>query len=90
MRSAAAHDLPQGDALDNTTDLLGALQLDIAERLRPVCSNLSEETFQQLVRDVAAVKLKYGPETDSSGSLSEELSVLLDANRGAGGSTPSV
>jgi len=81
--------MPQGDELDNPTDLLRALQRDIAERLRPVCSNLSEESFEQLVRDVAAVKLKYGLESDSSGSLSEELSVLIHARRDGRGSSPS-
>lgn len=72
--------------MENPTDLLRALQRDIAERLRPVCLNLSEESFEQLVRDVAAVKLKYGLEMDS-GSLSEELSLLLHERRGAGGSS---
>ncbi len=81
--------MPQGDELDNPTDLLRALQRDIAERLRPVCSNLSEESFEQLVRDVAAVKLKYGLESDSSGSLSEELSMLIHAGRDGRGSSPS-
>ena len=35
--------------------LLAALQRDISERLRPVCLDMSEETFQEIVRDIVAV-----------------------------------
>ena len=63
--------------MDNRTELLAALQRDIATRLRPVCAGLSEESFEQLVRDVAAVKLKYGMDAETPATLREQLSVLL-------------
>ncbi|MEO8577814.1 MAG: hypothetical protein ABI556_13980 [Gemmatimonadales bacterium] len=49
--------------------LLAALQRDISDRLRPICSGLSEESFQELVREIAMVKLKYGMDGDLSASL---------------------
>ncbi|MEO5580515.1 MAG: hypothetical protein ABIR58_07630 [Gemmatimonadaceae bacterium] len=48
---------------------LAALQRDIGDRLRPVCQGMSESSFEQLVRDIAAVKLKYGAESDASESV---------------------
>jgi hypothetical protein len=59
--------------------LLAALQRDIAERLRPVCNQMEDATFSELVRDIAAMKIKYGPDADVSGSLRTELHTLLDA-----------
>ena len=58
--------------------LLAALQQDIADRLRSVCSGMSESAFEELVRDIAAMKIKYGPEADASGSLRTELKTLLN------------
>jgi len=58
--------------------LLAALQSDIAARLRPVCNQMEEAMFNELVRDIAAMKIKYGPDSDVSGSLRIELQTLLD------------
>jgi hypothetical protein len=57
--------------------LLAALQRDISDRLRPVCSGLSEASFQELVRDIAMVKLKYGMDGDLSASLKVQLGQLM-------------
>ena len=57
--------------------LLAALQRDISDRLRPVCAGLSEESFQELVRDIALVKLKYGMDGDLSASLKLQLGELM-------------
>ena len=43
-------------------DVPAELLQQIAARLRPVCSNLPDEIFTQLVKDVAKVKLKYDEE----------------------------
>lgn len=48
---------------------LAALQRDIGNRLRPVCQGMSESSFEALVRDIAAVKLKYGAESEASESV---------------------
>lgn len=52
--------------MTDETEKLAVLKADIAARLRPVCSDLSEESFQQLVREIAAVKLKYDIESDAA------------------------
>ncbi len=57
--------------------LLAALQRDIAARLRPICPDLSEASFDQLVRDIALVKLKYGVESELSPSLRRDLEQLV-------------
>jgi hypothetical protein len=59
-------------------ELLATLQRDIAKRLRPVCAQMSEDAFDELVRDIAAMKLKYGADSDLSGSLRVELNALVD------------
>ncbi len=59
--------------MEHERALLAALQRDISERLRPVCLDMPEETFQEIVRDIAAVKLKYGVESELSTSLRLEL-----------------
>ena len=53
--------------------LLVALQRDISDRLRPVCSGLSDGSFQELVREIAMVKLKYGMDGDLSAYLKVQL-----------------
>lgn len=45
---------------DTPNQALELLERDIAERLRPVCGHMSPESFQELVRDIARVKMKYG------------------------------
>jgi hypothetical protein len=57
--------------------LLAVLQHDIAERLRPVCGAMAETDFQQLVRDIAAVKLKYGVEAELSAAFRERLTSAI-------------
>ena len=59
-------------------ELLASLQHDIATRLRRVCAGMSEEIFDELVRDIAAMKLKYGSDSDLTGSLRAELHTILD------------
>jgi hypothetical protein len=72
---------PQQSPMSEELALLAALQQDIAARLRPICSEMDEATFDQLVRDIAAMKLKYGAESDLSGSLRNELhSILASGN----------
>ena len=56
--------------------LLAALQRDISDRLRPVCTGMPEEMFEEIVRDIVAVKLKYGVESELSASLQLELQQL--------------
>lgn len=68
--------------------LMAALQRDIADRLRPVCAMMSEESFEQLVREIAAVKLKYDGQTESSTSLRLELTSILGEESGGGGQSP--
>ena len=63
--------------MDDQSALLAALQRDISDRLKPVCSGLSEESFEQLVRDIALVKLKYGIEGELSASLRLQLNQLI-------------
>ncbi|MDP9176572.1 MAG: hypothetical protein M3O61_02730 [Gemmatimonadota bacterium] len=48
---------------DTPNPALERLERDIAARLRPVCGHLSPESFQELVRDIARVTLKYDPES---------------------------
>ena len=59
--------------MKSQVELLAALQRDISARLRPVCDGMSEESFQELVRDIAMVKLKYGMDGDQSASLKVQL-----------------
>jgi len=47
-------------------ELLAALERDIAERLRPICREMPEQEFEQLVREIAEVKLKYAKESELS------------------------
>ena len=48
---------------------LELLERDIAERLRPICGHMSPESFEELVRDIARVKTKYGLESLPTGQL---------------------
>lgn len=70
--------------------LIAALHRDISERLRPACEGMSEENFQQLVSDIAAVNLKYGVESKISAAVRVQLDKLKPGSEGdAGGeSTP--
>ena len=72
--------------MKNQMELLAALQRDISERLRPVCEGMSEASFQELVRDIALVKLKYGMDGDQSASLKVPLGQLTtDSPDGSSG-----
>jgi len=55
--------------MTNGQERLVRLQQDIANRLRPVCQDISESSFEELVREIAAVKLKYGEESEASESI---------------------
>jgi len=59
-------------------DLLAVLQHDIAARLRPVCKAMPQADFDSLVRDIAAVKLKYGVEAQLSAAFRERLTAAVD------------
>jgi len=63
-------------------DLLAVLQRDIAARLRPICEAMPEAEFDQLVRDIAGVKLKYGVEAELSSALRERLTAAVDQRSG--------
>lgn len=76
--------------MDDQSALLAALQRDISDRLKPVCSGLSEESFDQLVRDIALVKLKYGIEGELSASLRLQLNQLIAETSEAGSESSSV
>ena len=58
VRDAREPDAERPDGADG--DALAAVEYDIAERLESVCRNWPEARYQQLVHDLAAVKLKYG------------------------------
>ena len=62
--------------MDDQSALLAALQRDISDRLRAVCSGMPDNDFEQLVRDIALVKLKYGIEGEASASLRLRLDQL--------------
>jgi hypothetical protein len=49
--------------MDTSNPALDLLERDITERLAPVCRHMSAESFQELVRDIVRVKLKYGPQS---------------------------
>lgn len=70
--------------------LIAALHREISERLRPVCEGMSEESFQQLVSDIAAVNLKYGVESKVSAAVQRRLDKLEPGSEGGDGgeSTP--
>lgn len=55
--------------MNDAKELLAALQSDISVRLRPVCGGLSDQSFEQLVREIAAFKLKYDADLGLSASL---------------------
>jgi hypothetical protein len=55
--------------MDISDPKLDLLERDIAARLKPVCTEMSPEEFLELVRDIARVKLKYGPQSLASEQL---------------------
>lgn len=73
--------------MNHELDLLAELQRDISERLRPVCLEMSEDTFQEIVREIVAVKLKYGVESELSSALQLELEHLSGRIRPASDSS---
>jgi len=52
--------------MDNPNEPLNRLEKDIAERLAPVCRDMSPESFTALVHDIALVKIKYGVQSLSA------------------------
>jgi len=63
---------------------LDLLERDIAARLRPVCAELPEEEFLDLVRDIARVKLKYGLESLGNEQLHGPTAELIRAVTSSG------
>lgn len=55
--------------MTNRQEMLARLQEDIGNRLRHLCQGISEASFDELVREIAAVKLKYGEESEASESV---------------------
>ncbi len=49
------------------------LQRNIADRLRPVCQGIPESSFDELVRQIVAVNLKYGVESEASESVRVQI-----------------
>jgi hypothetical protein len=41
------------------TDRLGAIRAELLVRIRPVCREMPQETFLELVESMAAIQLKY-------------------------------
>jgi hypothetical protein len=56
---------------------LDLLERDIAERLAPVCTHMSAESFQELVRDIVRVKLKYGPQSLATEQLHGQVAEFI-------------
>lgn len=52
--------------MDNIDPTLDHLKREIAARLKPVCTEMTLEEFNELVRDIARVKLKYEPESGAA------------------------
>lgn len=59
--------------MDKQMELLAALQRDIEERLKPVRGGMSDKAFDELVRDIAAVKLKYGIDAEQAAALLQRM-----------------
>lgn len=76
--------------MNQEMDLLAALQYDIAARLRHVCGNMSEQDFEKLVCDIAAVKLKYGVEAELSATFRDRLSSAVEDRQTDGAGSLSV
>jgi hypothetical protein len=55
--------------MDISDPTLNPVERDIAARLKQVCAEMSPESFLELVRDIARVKLKYGLESLASRQL---------------------
>ena len=55
---------------------LASLQNDIATRLRPVCPLMSDASFGELVRDIAAVELKYSGDSEASAPRNTRSSAI--------------
>ena len=75
--SLTTHELGGTHEMNDQSALLAALQRDISDRLRPVCSGLSEASFQELVREIAMVKLKYGMDGELSPAVKRQLEELV-------------
>lgn len=63
--------------MDTPNPALEALERDIAERLEPVCSHMSAESFQALVSDIARVKMKYGPQSMATEQMSGAIADVV-------------
>jgi hypothetical protein len=63
--------------MDTPNPALDALERDIAERLKPVCSHMSDESFQALVSDIARVKMKYGLQSMATEQMSSAIADVV-------------
>ena len=63
--------------MDTSNPALDLLERDIAERLAPVCAHMSAESFQELVRDIVRVKLKYGPQSLATEQLHGHIAKFM-------------
>lgn len=63
---------------------LDLLERDIAARLKPVCTEMSDEEFFALVKDIARVKLKYGLESLGTEQLHGPTAELIRAVTSSG------
>jgi len=63
--------------MDTSNSALDLLERDIAERLAPVCTDMSAEDFQELVRDIVRVKLKYGPQSLATEQLHGHIAEVI-------------
>lgn len=52
--------------MDTPNEPLDLLEQHIAERLSPVCPDMTPEHFRQLVHEIALMKVKYGVASLSS------------------------
>ena len=60
--------------MENSESALELLEQDIAARLAAVCSDMSPESFRELVHEIAVVKVKYGLQSLASEEAYSEIS----------------
>lgn len=75
--AASAVAFHRGKWMDTPNPALDALERDIAERLGPVCSHMSAESFQALVSDIARVKMKYGVQSMATEQMSGAIADVV-------------
>ena len=63
--------------MENPNEPLDLLEQSIAERLAPVCADMSPETFRELVHEIAMMKVKYGVASLSSEERAGPISEVV-------------